>query len=160
MDTADQTAQAVGPEMWLYWQDYSRPCSLISWVQLAQIWRQQPPCHSLCITYYFVDQTHAIQLCAIFICQFLVTRLIYIFTPRLYSVSSRFLLLWKQDLVPFCSRLLTPQRESGDHFTEKTRWSPLSVGTKIFVLKVSCSPSVFFRDFAWGYSSPVENFRI
>ena len=54
MDTADQTEWAGGPEMWLYWQDYSRPCSLISWVLLAQIWRQQPPCNSLYITYYFM----------------------------------------------------------------------------------------------------------
>ena len=45
------------PEMCLYWQDYSRPCSLISWVLLAQIWRQQPPCHSLYITYYFMAWT-------------------------------------------------------------------------------------------------------
>ena len=45
------------PEMWLYWQDYSHLCSLISWVLLAQIWHQQPPCHSLYITYYFMNKT-------------------------------------------------------------------------------------------------------
>ena len=37
------------PEMWLYWQDYSRPCGLSSRVLLAQIWRQQHPFHSLYI---------------------------------------------------------------------------------------------------------------
>ena len=31
-----------------------RTCSLISWVLLAQIWSQQPPCHSLYVTYYFM----------------------------------------------------------------------------------------------------------
>ena len=30
------------------------PCSLISCVLFAQIWRKQPPCHSLYITYYFM----------------------------------------------------------------------------------------------------------
>jgi len=54
MDTADQTALAGGPEMWLYWQDYCCSCSLISWVLLVQIWPQQPPCHCLHITYYIL----------------------------------------------------------------------------------------------------------
>jgi len=44
----------VCSEMWLYGQDYSCPCSLISCVILVQIWRQQPPCHSLYTTYYFM----------------------------------------------------------------------------------------------------------
>ena len=42
------------PEMWLYWNDYSRPCSRISWVLLAQIPLPQTTCHSQYKTYYFM----------------------------------------------------------------------------------------------------------
>ena len=42
-------------EMWLYWHDYSRQRILISCVLMAQIFLPQPPCHSLYITYYFMN---------------------------------------------------------------------------------------------------------
>ena len=48
MDTADQTARGGGSwNVVVLARLYSRPCSLISCVLVAQIWRQQPPCHSL-----------------------------------------------------------------------------------------------------------------
>ena len=49
MDTADQTARVGGPEMWLYWQDYSRP---VQSDQLSPIGADMTSATSLSLSIY------------------------------------------------------------------------------------------------------------